>query len=149
MVEHVWELRQVRFDYYFFDENCSFRLLELLEVARPSLRLTDQFPLTAIPADTVRAVREAGLITEVNYRPSRERELLARAAPLTADEAQWVTVLAGDSTQLQSSTFAALPRERQALIQEAAYRLARYEASGKARDSADAANSYALLRLLA
>ena len=42
MVEHVWELRQVRFDYYFFDENCSFRLLELLEVARPSLRLTDQ-----------------------------------------------------------------------------------------------------------
>lgn len=148
MVEHVWELRQVRFDYYFFDENCSFRLLELLEVARPSLRLTDQFPLTAIPADTVRAVREAGLITDVNYRPSRERELLARAAPLTADEAQWVTVLAGDSTQLQSSTFAALPRERQALIQEAAYRLARYEASGKARDSADAANSYALLQAI-
>ncbi|HBT56962.1 MAG TPA: hypothetical protein DEA92_07500, partial [Pseudomonas sp.] len=140
--------RQVRFDYYFFDENCSFRLLELLEVARPSLRLTDQFPLTAIPADTVRAVREAGLITEVNYRPSRERELLARAAPLTADEARWVTRLAGDSAQLQSSAFAALPRERQALIQEAAYRLARYEASGKARDSADAANSYALLQAI-
>jgi hypothetical protein len=56
MVEHVWELRYVRFDDYFFDENCSFQLLERLEVARPSLRLTDQLPLTAIPADTVRAV---------------------------------------------------------------------------------------------
>ncbi|MEN0108101.1 MAG: DUF4105 domain-containing protein, partial [Pseudomonas sp.] len=23
MVEHVWELKQIRFDYFFFDENCS------------------------------------------------------------------------------------------------------------------------------
>lgn len=58
MVEHVWELKQVRFDYYFFDENCSFRLLELMEIARPGIELTEQFPLTAIPTDTVRAVEE-------------------------------------------------------------------------------------------
>src|SRR5690606_22368685 len=50
MIEHVWELRQIRFDYFFFDENCSYRLLELLEIARPGLRLIEQFPLTAIPA---------------------------------------------------------------------------------------------------
>lgn len=37
MVEHVWELKQIKFDYFFFDENCSYRLLELLQVARPSL----------------------------------------------------------------------------------------------------------------
>lgn len=43
MVEHVWELKQIKFDYFFFDENCSYRLLELLQVARPSLRLTGQF----------------------------------------------------------------------------------------------------------
>ncbi|RJT69815.1 DUF4105 domain-containing protein, partial [Escherichia coli] len=53
----VWELKQVRFDYYFFDENCSFRLLELMEIARPGIELTEQFPLTAIPTDTVRLVR--------------------------------------------------------------------------------------------
>ncbi|RZI89094.1 MAG: DUF4105 domain-containing protein, partial [Pseudomonas sp.] len=47
MVEHVWELKQVQFDYFFFDENCSYRLLELLQVARPGLDLTSQFPLTA------------------------------------------------------------------------------------------------------
>ena len=89
-----------------------------------------------------------GKITEVNYRPARERELLARAAPLTADEARWVTRLAGDSAQLQSSAFAALPRERQALIQEAAYRLVRYEAAGQQRDSANAARSYQLLQAI-
>lgn len=60
MVEHVWELKQVRFDYYFFDENCSFRLLELMEIARPGIELTEQFPLTAIPTDTVRAVKNPG-----------------------------------------------------------------------------------------
>lgn len=72
MVEHVWELKQVRFDYYFFDENCSFRLLELMEIARPGIELTEQFPLTAIPTDTVRAVKNAGLIERIDYRPSRE-----------------------------------------------------------------------------
>ncbi|HEX6590591.1 MAG TPA: DUF4105 domain-containing protein, partial [Moraxellaceae bacterium] len=35
MINHLWELRDINFDYYFFDENCSFRLLELLEVAKP------------------------------------------------------------------------------------------------------------------
>ena len=60
MVEHVWELKQIQFDYFFFDENCSYRLLELLQVARPSLDLTSQFPLTAIPTDTVKAVKQSG-----------------------------------------------------------------------------------------
>jgi hypothetical protein len=39
MVEHVWELKQVQFDYFFFDENCSYRLLELLQEARPGPHL--------------------------------------------------------------------------------------------------------------
>ncbi|WP_256218118.1 DUF4105 domain-containing protein, partial [Pseudomonas sp. EGD-AK9] len=90
MVEHVWELKQVRFDYFFFDENCSYRLLELLEIARPGIELTEHFPITAIPTDTVRAVKDAGLIERIDYRPSRERELLGRAEPLGAAEKAWV-----------------------------------------------------------
>lgn len=62
MAEHVWELQQIRFDYFFFDENCSFRLLELLEIARPGIELTRHLPLPAIPTDTVRAVKDAGLL---------------------------------------------------------------------------------------
>src|SRR5690606_18640561 len=54
MVEHVWELKQIRFDYFFFDENCSYRLLELLEIARPGLELTEHFPLTAIDRKSTR-----------------------------------------------------------------------------------------------
>jgi hypothetical protein len=40
---HVWELGPIYFDYYFFDENCSYYLLELLEAARPDMNLTGPF----------------------------------------------------------------------------------------------------------
>ncbi|MEN2397925.1 DUF4105 domain-containing protein [Pseudomonas halotolerans] len=148
MVEHVWELKQVQFDYFFFDENCSYRLLELLQVARPSLRLTEQFPLTAIPTDTVKAVKEAGLVESIEYRPSRERELLSRAEPLTDDEQQWVLNVSADQKQLQTSAFKALPRARQALIIDAAYRLERYRANGQERDPQRAQRSFELLRAI-
>ena len=148
MVEHVWELKQIQFDYFFFDENCSYRLLELLQVARPSLSLTEQFPLTAIPTDTVKAVKEAGLVESIQYRPSRERELLSRAEPLTAEEQQWVLEVSADQNQLQAPAFKAQPRDRQALIIDAAYRLERYRANGQERDPARAQRSFELLRAI-
>ncbi|MFJ4376428.1 DUF4105 domain-containing protein [Pseudomonas japonica] len=148
MVEHIWELKQIRFDYFFFDENCSYRLLELLQVARPSLDLTSHFPLTAIPTDTVKAVKHAGLVERVDYRPSRERELLARAAPLEKDEQRQVLALAADTDHLQSPEFSALPKPRQALVQDAAYRLERYRATGQERDPAQARRSFELLRAI-
>ncbi|MGY1450070.1 Lnb N-terminal periplasmic domain-containing protein [Pseudomonas chlororaphis] len=148
MVEHVWELKQIKFDYFFFDENCSYRLLELLQVARPSLRLTGQFPLTAIPTDTVKAVKEAGLVEKIEYRPSRERELLERAKPLSSDEQQWVLKVSADQQQLQEPAFKAQPRDRQALIIDAAYRLERYRANGQERDPQRAQRSFELLRAI-
>lgn len=148
MVEHIWELKQIQFDYFFFDENCSYRLLELLQVARPSLDLTSQFPLTAIPTDTVKAVKQSGLVERIDYRPSRERELLERAKPLDASEQQQVLAVSTDTTLLQSPAFTALPRERQALIQDAAYRLERYRANGQERDPARTQRSFELLRAI-
>jgi hypothetical protein len=79
LLRHVWEMREAWFDYYFLDENCSYHLLSLLEAARTGLRLTDRFPLWAIPSETVRAVTEAGLLKEVRFRPARNTVLLERA----------------------------------------------------------------------
>ena len=148
MVEHVWELKQIQFDYFFFDENCSYRLLELLQVARPGLQLTTQFPLTAIPTDTVKAVKEAGLVESIEYRPSRERELLDRAKVLDPEEQQWVLQVSADQKQLQNPDFKALPKARQALIIDAAYRLERYRANGLERDTDRSQRSFELLRAI-
>jgi hypothetical protein len=148
MVEHVWELQQVKFDYFFFDENCSYRLLELLEVARPGLKLTGQFDLTAIPTDTVKAVSAAGLVEKIDYRPSRERELLARAEPLNHAEQDWVERISADTALLQSAEWRTVATDRQALIQDAAYRLERYRATGQDRDRARTERSFQLLRAI-
>lgn len=148
MVEHVWELRQVRFDYFFFDENCSYRLLELLEIARPGIELTGQFPLTAIPTDTVRAIKDAGLVERIDYRPSREKELMARAAPLDSDEQDWVLRLADDESLLDDPAFRALPAPRRAQVQDAAFRLERYRSTGEERSGARAQRSFQLLRAI-
>lgn len=148
MIKHVWELKQIRFDYFFFDENCSYRLLELLEIARPGLELTDQFPFTAIPTDTVRAVEQAGLIEAIDYRPSKEKELLTRARSLDRREQDWVERLAVDPAALDDPAFQVRPAERRALMQDAAFRLTRYRQSGKERDEDGARTSFRLLQAI-
>jgi len=53
---HAWSSGPSISTITFFDENCSYYLLELLEVARPDLDLTQDFRWWAIPSDTVRVV---------------------------------------------------------------------------------------------
>lgn len=80
LLDHLWELRSVEFPYYFLTRNCSFHLLSLFEAARPGLALREDFPLQAIPTDTVRRViREPGLLRKLVYRPAAERRLLQDA----------------------------------------------------------------------
>jgi len=86
MVLHIWELQGMASDYYFFDENCSFMLLSLLEVARPELKLSneywDRWSFWVIPADTIGTVRRAGLIDKVRYRPSQATRISYQASRL-------------------------------------------------------------------
>ncbi len=89
---HLWELDGVYTDYYFFDENCSFGLLFLLDAARPSLGLTQQTGPWVTPVDTLRLARESGLFTEIDYRPSITARIDHLARPL--DQETQKTVLA-------------------------------------------------------
>jgi hypothetical protein len=68
---HVYEMDGIYTDYYFFDENCSYSLLFLLDAGRPSLALTDEVRPWVIPLDTVRAAQRAGLLATAIYRPSK------------------------------------------------------------------------------
>lgn len=56
--------------------------------------------------------------------------------------------ISDDQKQLQQAAFKALPRERQALIIDAAYRLGRYRANGLERDTARSQRSFELLRAI-
>ncbi len=71
MLRHLWELQEIYSHYFFFDENCSYTLLFLLDAARPSLHLTDGFRLWVMPVDTIRAQEKKGIIDQAEYRPSK------------------------------------------------------------------------------
>ena len=76
MVEHIWELHDASSFYYFFTQNCSYNILWLLEVARPTLELRDKFNLAVIPLETIHIVNEANLITQYHFRASKRSVLL-------------------------------------------------------------------------
>lgn len=108
MLRHAWEIGKVRFDYWFFDENCSFLILRLLDVARPGLTLSQQFPFTAIPADTVKAVvkEDTKLLAGVTFRASTGTELTHRAKRLSPMEIDQAIAIAEGRTkpdQIQSN----------------------------------------------
>jgi hypothetical protein len=86
MTLHIWELRDMSSEYFFFDENCSYNLLFLLEAGRPSLNLTDPCRPWVIPIDTVRIVEEAGLVDRVAYRPSKATRIQTLAKQMNRQE---------------------------------------------------------------
>ncbi len=72
MIDHLWELGDTSFDYYYFTENCSYNMLTLLEVARFNLDLIDKLPLLyTVPSQTVQIVHSIpGLVKSIKSKPS-------------------------------------------------------------------------------
>ena len=129
LLEHAWELGPVHFDYYFFDDNCSYMLLALLDVARPGMNLTDDFDLYAIPSDTVRAVlAEEEMLSRVNYRPSNQTEIAHRAQFLDAQEQDLAMALASGTVAPGDSQMQELPGTQRGRVLDVASRYVQYRA---------------------
>ncbi|MBP2676852.1 MAG: hypothetical protein H6Q84_3692, partial [Deltaproteobacteria bacterium] len=93
LILHLVEMEGIATDYFFFDENCSYELLFLIDAARPESRLTETMDrYWVIPMDTVRAVIGAGLTDNLVWRPSRARQIGYARSLLPDREA----VLAGE-----------------------------------------------------
>jgi hypothetical protein len=146
LVTHLWELQDINFDYYFFDENCSYRLLELLEVARPGIELTDEYILTAIPIDTVKAVKAAGMTETPKYRPARVTTISYMLQQMPEQYHDIVIQLSEDIEVSKSPAFTSLSRDEQREIIETTYKYLRYQHS-ESRDHAIAKRSFQLLKL--
>jgi len=97
LVEHIWELGQTYFDYWYMSENCSYHILTTLEAVVPSLDLSSHLHWPVIPSDTVKAVfAHPGLVRDIVYRPSARAQLAARLKRLSDSERDWVAQLADD-----------------------------------------------------
>ncbi|MBL8251329.1 MAG: DUF4105 domain-containing protein [Candidatus Competibacter sp.] len=121
LLEHVWELRQIRFDYYFLRENCAWQVLTLLEAADPSLALSDRFAFWALPADTIRLLeRQPERLGDATARPARGTMIARRYRALSADERRWARRLRVDPGLIETPAFARIAPQRRALLLELA-----------------------------
>jgi len=76
LVLHTWELKDSYAYYYFFKENCSYNILWLLEIARPSLDLVSYFYFKAVPLDTIKVLTKYdSLIISSKYRYSTMKKM--------------------------------------------------------------------------
>lgn len=149
LLMHVWELGPIKFDYYFLDENCSYHLLSLFEVARPGLHLTDRFRAWAIPADTVRAVVEQqGLLRKVTYRPARSTVLRHRQSDISAEHVDLAKALAHGRVG-HDAALPALTAQDRARVLELAFEYLEYQRiSGASAKLEPAETTAARLRAL-
>ena len=93
LLRAAWEVKDKRFDYYFFDENCSYRILALLDIARPGTQLLDSIQLRAIPSDTVRLVMQKNLVANIRYRASSSTDVAYKLKQLPAPSPQLLLTL--------------------------------------------------------
>ncbi|MEW6331312.1 MAG: DUF4105 domain-containing protein [Pseudomonadota bacterium] len=140
LLMHTWELGPTHFDYYFFDENCAYHLLSLLEVARPGLRLTDRFRWWAIPSDTVRAVTDQpDLLKDVVYRPASVTIMQERLQQLSPEERALARDLGKQQIGAGDGRLRRLPPLSQARVMELGYDYASYESATGRNKAPDAA----------
>lgn len=148
LIDHLWELQEINFDYYFFDENCSFRLLELLDVARPGENLIEGFRLAEAPVNTVRTLYENDLVAQRQYRPSKAVELRADIDALTPDEQRMARALLNDPGIAAGDEFQSFAPPRQHLMARTAFRALRFSERKHDRTDDVAKRSYQLLTLM-
>lgn len=118
ILDHLWELSQTNFDYFYMTENCSYHLLSLIEVARPELELRSEFSGWVLPGETVKLLLEQeGLVAERTLRPSISAVIYGYSDLMTDEERKVFYDLIDEE---KFSMDADLPADRQALILDTA-----------------------------
>ncbi len=117
LIDHLWEGGGTYFDYYYLSQNCSYRLLAVLEAAAPELDLVGKQRFYVLPSETVKTVHATpGLVRAVHYRPSIRSQFRARASTLSSDELDHMEAVVEDPAH----TLDALPPERQVAVLDTA-----------------------------
>ena len=135
---HTWELLQhVRFTYYFFLDNCAYRMAELLEMAwTDGRRLNRPMALWAIPVYAIhnlKAMKADGedLLGSPKLIPSRQRRLNQSVSELDDDEKQWLHRLILGEMNLEDPNFLNHEKTRQARILDAWIDYLQFKHEGK------------------
>ena len=143
-VNHLYEMKDARIQYFFLTKNCSYMILELLEAVRPSLDLSSRYNYYAIPMDTLKTVREVpGLVGEINYRPARYTKIKHQLKQM--NDAQYAAFIKGINEHDYEMPELSEVEQRQVLESEYQYYQYRYT-KGETELKEYRHNSFAVLK---
>jgi hypothetical protein len=127
MFMHIWEIKDSLSYYYFFDENCSYNMLWLIEIARESVDLRKYFFYQVIPIETVFAMREENLIEKSSYRPSKRTKLLYYDSVLNDNLSKYAILMAkGEKSPTKIENDNSITKQNKILTLNAALELNEY-----------------------
>ena len=120
LILHLWELGGTYFDYYYLQENCSYHMLTILEVANPDLDLSDNFFIAVQPADTIKVLTEQeDLISKITYRPAILSRMEHKIQQMSDSEKEVLYNLAEDAKALKEDSYQGLTVPQKALVLDA------------------------------
>lgn len=131
-IEHLWEIGNAQTKYFFFSENCSYMLMEVLDSVRPSLKLADDFPAQAIPLDTLKSIQKrTNLVEQESYRPSRQKRIQLRYDDLNKSEKKTLLEII---KKKEFKNLLSFEEKRQSEILQTAYEWIQYQYTKKSLD---------------
>lgn len=87
LIRHLWEMGRADFDYFFINENCSYHLMEFLEVSIPELDISNKTGWIVAPGDTIKLyLAEDGFVISKKYRPSLYSKIKYKIYDMTEEE---------------------------------------------------------------
>ncbi len=104
LLHHFWELEtNSNFDYYFFDENCSYQILAAVTAIKPDWDIL-QHRIYVIPGETVKNIAYIpGVVRNVKFRPSAHNRVHNRYWALTDSEQEEFFALVKGEKPVQES----------------------------------------------
>ena len=102
VIDHVWEMGSIYFDYFYFTENCSYHILGLLNVAYDDVDVIEGLsPIYVLPIDTVKEMKKLSLIKDRKVRVSAYGRLLKETEGFSNEKLQLVKDIANNPTLAQ------------------------------------------------
>jgi len=124
VMRHYWELKEVEFDYYFFLQNCAYRLVELIETAwdDPNRQpIEKQKFIWAIPGDILQEIIQSpDFVSQRLYIPSRSSRFRQKLEKLSDGERSWVHRCIENPDSADSKEFNRLGLQSQVMILDTA-----------------------------
>lgn len=109
LTAHAWEVHRKRYTYFFFHDNCAFRVAELLELLNGVKAVPDSTPWV-IPQAVVRVVAAQTrngkpLVKERRLHPSRQSRLYQRYVTLNKDQQALLYAIATKEIAINDPAF--------------------------------------------